>query len=361
MVRECSPSSAHSGCSSSRSRRDEHTKASGASVESTTERIRSRKVCSAQWISSTTTMSGRSAASTSNIRATAQNVSSTGNTASIRPIAAPTRCVTFERSGPRSASSLARASSNASAYPIPAASLHDLGERPEGDAVAVRQTAPSERIRRVGRSLEERSEQPGLPDTGGADHGRELGPTVDDRAGERRLEGRQVIRSSHHRRVQAPGDRLSVFQTRDVGQEVGGNGLGLPLQVERFDRLGVDEVLHQPVGRGADQDLHRGRGRLQSCRRVDDVARDEVLAGRHIAGDHLAGVHARPVRELHPPRRLQPLVHPGQGRPHLPRRANRAECVVLVDPRAGRIRPRSRRRCTSRPSPRGIRARPSSR
>ena len=210
---------------------------------------------------------------------------------------------------------------------------HDLGERPEGDAVAVGETAPTERCGGVGRSLEERTQEPGLPDARGTDHGRELGSTVFDGAGERRLEGGQVIRPPDHRRVHAPGDRLSVFQTRDVGEEEGGNRLGLPLEVERFDRLGVDEILHQAVGRVADQDLHRGRGRLQSRRRVDDVARDEVLACGDVAGDHLAGVDARAVLQLDTPRGLQPLVHAGQGLSHLPCRTHGAQGVVLVDPR----------------------------
>ena len=63
----------------------------------------------------------------------------------------------------------------------------------------------------------------------------------------------------------------------DREQPVGGNALGLALQLERLDHLDLDGVPHEPVGRLADQDLVGRRGLLEARRDVDRVARHEPL------------------------------------------------------------------------------------
>ena len=59
----------------------------------------------------------------------------------------------------------------------------------------------------------------------------------------------------------------------DREQPVGGNALGLALQLERLDRLDLDGVAHEPVGRLADQHLVGRRRLLEPRRDVDRVAR----------------------------------------------------------------------------------------
>ncbi len=104
------------------------------------------------------------------------------------------------------------------------------------------------------------------------------------------------------------------------------------LQVERGDRLHLDRILHQPIGRLAEEDLAWRSGLLQSGGDVHRVARHETLAGGRVAGNDFTGVHPDPSRdpdavlafELEV-ERLQRLPHAGGG-------PDRAQRVVLVQP-----------------------------
>jgi hypothetical protein len=92
--------------------------------------------------------------------------------------------------------------------------------------------------------------------------------------------------------------------------------LRLPLRVDRFDRLGLDRLGHEPVGLLAEQDLAGRRRLLESRRDVDRVARDERLA-----------VPATTSPVLTPMRSSSSVTDVA----HLERGARRAERVVLVN------------------------------
>ena len=83
--------------------------------------IRSRKVGSAQWMSSNTMTSGPSAAKISSSRRVAQNVSCSEKASADRPITAASRSATSAFSAPTRASSLARAACCGSSGDAPVA------------------------------------------------------------------------------------------------------------------------------------------------------------------------------------------------------------------------------------------------
>ena len=100
-------------------------------------------------------------------------------------------------------------------------------------------------------------------------------------------------------------------------QPVGGNRLGLALQLERLDRLDLDRLAYERERRLPDQHLARLRRLLQPSGDVDRIAgREPLLRSRH----HLARHDADPP--------LQPEL--GQRVPHLDRRPHGAQRVVLV-------------------------------
>ncbi len=89
-------------------------------------------------------------------------------------------------------------------------------------------------------------------------------------------------------------------------------------------------VAGEPVGRVGDEDLARLRGRLESLRDDDRVARDERLAARRIAGDDLAGADADPDLEPQPERLLELVVQGREAVAHLERGSQRPQRIVLV-------------------------------
>ena len=103
-------------------------------------------------------------------------------------------------------------------------------------------------------------------------------------------------------------------------QPIGGNRVGLALQLERFDRLDVGCVADERERRLADQHLTRLRRLLQPSGDVDRVpGREPLLRPRH----HLTRHDADPP--------LQPQL--GQRVSHLHGRPHRAQRVVLVQHR----------------------------
>ena len=76
---------------------------------------------------------------------------------------------------------------------------------------------------------------------------------------------------------------MAVGVGRHRDEPVGGDGLGLPLQLERFDGLDLDRVLHdQAVGRAPSSTCPVG-GLLEPGGDVHRVARDQTLPGRRVA------------------------------------------------------------------------------
>ena len=106
--------------------------------------------------------------------------------------------------------------------------------------------------------------------------------------------------------------------------------LGLALDGQRRDRLGLDGVRDEPVGVAAEQDLARPRRLLEPRRDVDRVAGGERAAGDGRAGHRLAGVEPDPDRELDAARAAQLLVQLGHPSRMSSARPDRAQRVVLV-------------------------------
>ena len=106
----------------------------------------------------------------------------------------------------------------------------------------------------------------------------------------------------------------------DPHEPVGGNRIGLALQLEWRDRLDLDRVPHEREGRLTEQHCSRRRSLLQASGDVDRVTgREPLLRPRH----HLARHHSDPP--LQPQRRERV--------PHLDRCPHRPQCVVLVHDR----------------------------
>ena len=191
--------------------------------------------------------------------------------------------------------------------------LQHLDDRPVGDPLAVGQAAAAD-DRRLDRRQSLRDE-PGLADAGIADDRDQLAALLGLHALPRLPEERELALTADEQRLVPALRRLAHAQ-----QPVGGNRLGLALQLERLDRLDLGRVADERERRLPDQHLARLRRLLQPRRDVDRIAgRQPLLRPRH----HLAGHHADPP--------LQPEL--GQRVAHLDRRPHRAQRVVLVQHR----------------------------
>ena len=103
-------------------------------------------------------------------------------------------------------------------------------------------------------------------------------------------------------------------------EPVGGDRLGLALQLEGLDRLDLGRLADERERRLPDQHLARLRRLLESRRDVDSIAGRQPLLG---PGHHLAGHDADPSLES----------ELGQRVPHLDGRTHRPQRVVLVQHR----------------------------
>ena len=203
---------------------------------------------------------------------------------------------------------------------------HYLGERPERDALAVRQAPAAVHSRHVRDAGRESVDEMRLPGTRVGDRRDEAALARLDRLVERRAQDGELSPATDEG-AQAATDPSSGPQ---LSQPVRRHRLGLPLQPQRLDGIGLDRVADQPEGQLTEEDLHRRGGLLESRRRVDGVAGHHALAGAQVAGDHLARVHAGAVLEAHAPRALELVVELLERELHAPRGANRPERVVLM-------------------------------
>jgi hypothetical protein len=206
-----------------------------------------------------------------------------------------------------------------------------LGDRPVGDALAVRQAAALEHGRPPVDLGEQLRRQPGLAHPGGPEHGDQVAGAVAGGGLERVPQQPQRAATPDHRRVEpacVAGDAGS-----DRQQPEGGDRLPLALEGERSDRLDGDRVADQAPGRLAQQHLTGGGGLLQPGGEVDRVAEHQGVADVGIAGHHLAGVDPGAHRQGHAPVALQLAVQPLDALAQLGRGADRPHGVVLVQRR----------------------------
>ena len=210
-------------------------------------------------------------------------------------------------------------------------SADDLDERPVGDAVAVRQAAPFEDVSVLAQRRDELGREARLADARVAENGDDsAGPLQHDLI-EGRAKPRELDDAADERRVETAG------HTGRAGEHVVEpprlDGLRLPFQVERRDRLGDDCVAHQPDRRVADENLPaRGCG-LEPLRDDNRVAGREGVPLRRVADDDLAGVDTGANLDPDAVRRLEPVVQAGERLAELDRGANGAQRVVLVHDR----------------------------
>ena len=209
--------------------------------------------------------------------------------------------------------------------------LHDLSQRPERIALAVRKGAslpPANQLgaadRRSGRARGRAGScrSPGAPtsvsDCGERCSRRERSNASDSSALARR--GRRAASRLARVTRSHPGARLERLPARDR--------LGLALHRDRVELLVVDRRAGRAVRQLADEHAVDRRGRLQPGRGIDDVARRDVLArGGRASSETSASPVLTPMRTWSEPGRL---VRLGEGLADRERRPNGALGVVLV-------------------------------
>ena len=163
-----------------------------------------------------------------------------------------------------------------------------------------------------------------------------------------RTVNRWHTRSSHHlpeRLVEqpkrpAPPDERRVhrsfvglptprFGSRD--ESPGGHRLGLALERQGFDFLGLDRSADQGEGVGAEQDLPGRGGALQPGGHVHGVPGHDPLAAGPVTGHHLAGVDPHAPFDGGAPLRQHRLVQASQALADLECRPAGPHGIVLVN------------------------------
>ncbi len=237
--------------------------------------MKSSRCSSAQWRSSKASTSGRSSANSSKKRRQAANASSR---LSPPPWASPAR----PTSGRRlrldpgivdGVAELSRGLVRLVAVEDPDLCLDHLPERPERDAVAVREAAslpPRDQLRMALDRLVELEHEAALADAGDADERHELGGALRQHAAECVLE--QVDLAPRARRAAAPWTRSTP--TRGTGgRPPARRARARPCPWPRpAPPRGTRSPLRRPVGLLPDDDLAGRRGRLEPRGGVDDVA-----------------------------------------------------------------------------------------
>ena len=140
-----------------------------------------------------------------------------------------------------------------------------LSEWPEGDAAAVGKAAAAKDECRAGHGGRELADQARLADPGLAEDRDQPASTLGDGLVERRSEEALLALAAHQRQVGTASGRVAFGH---VEEAVGGNRLGLALQLDRGrERLGVDVVLDEPIRQLPEQRLHLSRPIARDARR----------------------------------------------------------------------------------------------
>ena len=205
-----------------------------------------------------------------------------------------------------------------------------LDDRPERDAVAVREAATSQDGRGIAELVHERPEQPRFPDTADAEHREELASPVGDGAVERRAEQGELAVAADHRRGQATSEpeRRGI----DLQEPIGLDPFAPTLQLEMIRLFDLHGVVHQPVRRCRDQDLIRVGALFEPCGNVHRITRGDLPPTDRIADDHLSGVHARPRAQPLRVREIRVVVQRIERLPDVDRGADGTKRVVFTQP-----------------------------
>ena len=167
-----------------------------------------------------------------------------------------------------------------------------LGNRPEGDPLAVGQTPTPERACPLGFPNDELVHQPGLPQARITHDGRHAADTLGGRLVEGTVELGQLLVPPDQGRIQPSCQRRGP--RRHAHEAERRNPLGLAFEFERVDGLDLDGITNQPSRLLAEKDLPGLRRLLQARGDVDRVPRHEGLAARRVTGNDLPGVDSGP-------------------------------------------------------------------
>ena len=290
---------------------------------------RSSNVGSAHWMSSTITTSGRSRAPAARKAAIARAVSS----AVADPPATPSSCPTCAATADGSAVPETCVSSSESTSSGECSSLTPASSRAIWPTAQYVIPSPYERhvprttrarvpIRETSSATRRDLPTPGSPRTVARRAAPDATTSSNTCSRRSRCSARPVNGVAGR-----PGDRP---EARDLEQAIRGHRLGLPLRLERLDRLDAHCVAHEAEGRLAEQHVAGAGGLLEPRSDVDRVAGHERLAARAVARDDLAGVDADPQGDARPEALLEILVQGTEARLHLQCGAARAQRIVLV-------------------------------
>ncbi len=209
----------------------------------------------------------------------------------------------------------------------------DLDERPEGDAVAIRQAATVQHGRRCGNVVLEDVDEVLLADAGLAGDHEQAAPALADDGRQAVVEQLQLRLSPDHREVGRRA-RFVAPARGQASQAIRGNRFRLALQGERLDRLGEDMAPDEGIRDLADEHLVDGRGLLEAGGHVDGIpGREPLLRGRVGVRDDLAGVDAGATADADAVLALEVVVQPLERADHAVGRADGAQRVVLAGPR----------------------------
>jgi hypothetical protein len=211
---------------------------------------------------------------------------------------------------------------------MPAAATYHLAQRPERDALAVRQATTEHEPRTGAHAVHQFADEPRLADAGVGDDGDQMGPARSDDGFPRRPQGAEFRIAADNRGIDPS---LVAIEAGGADDSVRLDRLRLALQRQRFDFLRLDGVPHQLVRDRADVDFVRRCRGFEPRGDVDRIPGRELLIRRRIVErNHLSGVDAGACRERHAKALLERGVQLVQRVAHAHGGTHRTQRVVLV-------------------------------
>ena len=177
---------------------------------------------------------------------------------------------------------------------------HHLGERPERNAVAVRETAPAVPVdarHEPVHVLLELPRQPGLPDARDTEDRDERCPTVVCAGVEQILQHPELSLTPDEGRLEAAGSSAAAARGYHARRTPQFDRLGFALELVDAGALVDDRGLRRAPRHVADEHLSGLRSGLHTRGRVHEVARDHSLAPGAERHRGLAGQHPGPGLE----------------------------------------------------------------
>ena len=211
----------------------------------------------------------------------------------------------------------------------PGAHAHHVGERPVGDALAVRQTAAAVPVRDLGDAVEvlvELPRQPRLADAGDPGDRDQLRLPLVRADMEEILDLAELTVAADERRLEPCRLERAARPRDDTQRAMERNEADLPLQLVAARFRVRDRRLGDAPGRVTDEDGAGLGDRLNARGGVDEVAGDHAFAARTDRHGRLTREHPRPSPQL---RHADLVAERGDGGHQVEGRPHRALGVVL--------------------------------